>query len=462
MLQLRRHAAGPAAALLLVLGTWLLAGCARDEHAARDARPNVVLISIDTLRADRLGSYGYGRPTSPSIDRLAAEGVLFENAVAPAPWTLPSHASMLTGLLPARHGAIDVDRVLPPTIPTLAERLRSMGVRTAAFVNVSFLGPQYGLSRGFETFRYFEETKMEISAPKALAEIRTWLDSLDERPFFLFLHTFDVHSDYRPGPEQRALFTRPYAGPLDGKTAQIRQIRNGRYRPTDEDIRHLSDLYDGAIRRFDDSLGELLAELSRRGLAEQTHVIVTSDHGEEFFDHGSVLHGRTLYEEMIRVPLIVRGPGVAAGRRVAPLAQLVDLPSTILGIFGLPPFEHSDGIDLGPFLRADAPPPVDTADRIASLEAVPLKLWSKGQTHLVGARTQRLKALRAYEEESIQLFDLESDPGERRDVARERPEATGLLGAWIDRNVASGAREGASIEFTQEDVEKLRELGYAN
>lgn len=461
-MQLRRHAAGPASALLLAFGASFLAGCGRDEPPAADARPNVVLISIDTLRADHLGAYGYERPTSPNLDRLAAEGVLFENAVAPSPWTLPSHASMLTGLVPARHGVLDADRVLPGSIPTLAETLREAGVRTAAFVNVTYLGPRNGLSRGFEDFRHFDEMRMELSGPPAIAAIRTWLDAHGERPFFLFFHSFDVHSDYRPGPEQRELFVRPYAGPMDGTTAQIRRIREGEYTPTPEDIAHLRDLYDGAIRLFDERLGELFAELDRRGLTERTWIVVTSDHGEEFFEHGGVLHGRTLYEEVIRVPLIVRGPGAEAGRRVEALAQLVDVPNTILALFGAPPLDPTDGIDLGPFLRAGAPPPDGAADRAALLEAAPWKLWRGAQTHLVGARTQRLKAIHDLGGGATQLFDLARDPAERSDVAAAQPEALLPLRALIDRYAALARGEAGAVALTPEQVEQLRALGYAN
>jgi arylsulfatase A-like enzyme len=420
-------------------------------------RPNVILISIDTLRADHVGAYGQPRPTTPALDRIAAAGAVFEQAFAPSPWTLPSHASMLTGLAPARHGLVDVDRVLAPAISTIAEELRAAGVRTGAIVNSAFLGPANGLDRGFERFRHVPETGPRPAAPRMIGEVAAWLDAWQEEPFFLFFHVYDVHSDYIPGPEQRALFVGPYEGPQDGTTAQLRRIRRGEYEPTPADQAHVRDLYAGGVRRTDDALATLYATLDGLDLARDTFVIVTSDHGEELFERGDVLHGRTLYDESIRVPLVVRGPGVAAGSRIAQPATHADLTPTIRALFGLAA-RDADGIDLGPWLRGEAAP----TGRALVAEIAPQRMLDEDRPpRLVAVRTPEAKLIRDLDADRVELYDLVADPGERRDVAAAQPERVAALAPALDAYVAQARAVAEQVELSAEEVERLRALGYA-
>ena len=456
-----RALVGAVQGLLALLG---LPGCDRGA-APPPGAPSVILVSIDTLRADRLGAYGYERPTTPALDQLAAGGVLFERAVAPAPWTMPSHASLLTGLLPARHGMLDVDRRLPDTTPTLAETIARAGFRTAAFVNSPYLVPKSGLVRGFEHYRYFDiadpdSGRQVLSAEPAIAEICAWLDAHGNEPFFLFFHTFDVHSDYQPGPRYREQFVRPYQGSFDGRSITLNRVRSGEIVPTAADVAHVSDLYDGAIRQLDDRLSKLFDHLRETGLAPHTYVMVTSDHGEEFFEHGSVLHGRTLFEEVLHVPLLVRGPGVPAGLRIPALVALVDVPLTILGLLGIPAETPGDGIDLRPLWQNGGTAAPVRAEAFA--EAAPWKLWRGAQGHLIGVRTERFKLIRDLRSNRTLLYDLVTDPDETHNLSVERPEQVAALAQQLERYLAPVRREAPIGDLSAEEIERLRALGYAN
>ncbi len=424
--------------------------------------PNVVLVSIDTLRADHLGCYGYPRPTSPNLDRFATQGVRFAHALAPSPWTVPSHASLLTGLLPARHGMLDFDRTLSERIPTLAERLQAAGYETAAFFNIHYFRPPSGLHRGFGhlvQFRNWDTRRRQLrSAPAAIEQLGAWLDERGDRPFFAFFHTFDVHSDYRPGQAYREAWLQPYQGSFDGRSVTLNRVRQGFLEPSDADIAHAVDLYDAGLRQLDDDLGALFELLDRAGVFDDTYVVITSDHGEEFFEHGSVLHGRTLYQEVLSVPLLVRGPGVPAGRVVETPVQLVDLVPTLLDLLGREVPADLDGIPLAP-LWSD-PGAVAAPPRSSFAEAAPWKLWVGSDTHLVSVSDGRLKLIHDLASGRSQLFDLESDPAETNDLAADRPERVAELKSEIVAYLERRGPESGAAELAPEQIEALRSLGY--
>lgn len=440
-----------------LLATLVLA-CAQAEDVPAPEAPvppgpqNLLLISIDTLRADRVGAYGYERPTTPNLDRVAAEGVVFEQAWSQSPWTLPSHASLLTGLYTRAHGLRDDDHRLGREIPVLAELLVEAGYRTAAFVNTPYLSPRTGLLRGFE--RYEQLERFDASVPAALDFLR----SEDPRPFFLLLHTMDVHSPYLPGEDQRRRFVRPYDGELDGRTSTLLRVRRGFLKPEAVDLRHLNDLYDAVIHEMDQRLAPLLAFLDESGLAATTLLIITSDHGEEFLEHGDVLHGRTVYEEMLRVPLLVRGPGVPRGLRVGAPTALVDVMPTMLRAAGVAPPPDLDGRDLR--LRWRAPEHFLEAPVFAEVD--PRSLSRKPARSLTAVRVGTLKLIHDRELNTSELFDLSSDPDERLDRAAARPEdARQLRELVLDHLRAEGARPEAR-ELTAEQRRQLEELGYAD
>lgn len=418
---------------------------------------NVVLISIDTLRPDMLGSYGYPRPTSPTLDRLAAEGVLFENATAPAPWTLPSQLSLLTGRYPSRHGVKDYGRSLPVHVATLAEILWQQGYKTAGIVNARNMRARYGFARGFEMFRV-HTTGREIGAePSGVGDVASdWLGAEARDPFFLFLHFYDVHSGYRSLPRYERRFVEPYAGRYTGTTGQLTAIREGRVPPPGpEDVRHLEDLYVSSIRQIDDVVAGLLGRLEALDLTRNTLVIVTSDHGEEFLEHGSVLHGRTQYDEVLRVPLLVRGPGVPAGLRLSEPGSLIDVVPTILGLLGVSAPPGLDGEDLsriwrdgsGAFLR----------DRFLFAEAD----WRNripDATRSVRYREFKLVYDRSNGE--ARLFHLTHDPAETTDVRAEHPELARLLQARLEEFMQGEVSGDPLPELDPEEIEHLKALGY--
>ena len=432
---------------------------AQSSGSAEDAPRIVLLISVDTLRPDRLGSYGYTRETSPRIDALASRGVLFEQVMSVSPWTLPAHASMLTGLTPTRHGVTSHDQSLSQSVPTLASRFREAGFVTAAAVNSSNLGPEFGLSRDFEHFLYVRESAAR-RWPSTLVTDRAlmWVDSLAGEPLFLFLHYYDVHSDYSSLEEFETLFTSPYDGPWDGATAPLAALRLGRGEVVldERDVEHLLDLYDAGIRQMDSELGRLFDALAARDLLGETLVVLTSDHGEEFLEHGSTLHGRTQYQEVVAIPLIFAGPGVPAGGRVGVPVSLVDVVPTLLALTGLDADPWLDGTNLVPLWEGET---TRYADRVIFSESDHRRRW---HDELRAARRGNFKLIYNRRTKQHALYELKSDPGEMRDVAASYPTVVAELRAELDAHMAA-PRAGVATraaELSADERAHLQSLGY--
>ena len=418
---------------------------------------NVILISIDTLRADRLGCYGYERPTTPIIDWLAADGVLFEDCTATSPWTLPSHASMLTGLYPARHGLKSFENTkavkLPDQCATLAETLRDRGYSTAAIVNSHYLNPRYGLHRGFSDFTYIKESFDRREPSKVGEKAKEWLTN-HEKPFFLFLHYYDVHSDYASLPVYEEQFVHQYSGPIDGSTEQLAKLIDGgnpRKSLNHDDVQHLIDLYDASVRQIDNEIGKLTEILTETGLIDTTLLVITSDHGEEFLEHGSVLHGKTQFQELIQVPLIMKGTGLPSGIRVKEMTSLVDLVPTILKTLGIRPTDNYDGVELCSLWENYGR---TSFERFLFSEANQV-----GEQYAV--RLPRYKLILDEPKMRTYLFDLASDHREQRDISSEHIDLVETLLAQVrDYMRLTSAAEPIS-SLTQKEVEALKSLGYA-
>jgi arylsulfatase A-like enzyme len=408
----------------------------------------VLLISIDTLRRDRVGAYGHARPTTPRLDALAREGLLCEDAVSTSSWTLPAHLSMLTSVDAGVHGGVDGQSGFNHSVPTLAELLRGAGFATRAVTSHLYVSPTYGLDAGFERFDFIEDREASDVAERALGQ----LDQVGDRDFFLFLHFYDAHAHYDPPPETRELFPSPYRGPLAGLLGHF-QRRSPASMPPGY-LEHLLSLYDGEIRSVDDQIGRILDHLRLRGLDRSTLVLVTSDHGEEFLDHGSWIHGRSLYEEIVRIPLIVRGPGVRV-RRESSQVSLLDVAPTILEWAGQPIPAAAQGTSL---LR---PVPAREAfgDKGHAKDGV-RKLFLRGGQ----GRYKLILSLDPASERVLreEWYDLVSDPGERRVTAPPAAEADALRGRAMARWRASraGGGQGVGVTLTPEQRERLRALGY--
>ncbi len=324
--------------LLAALVVLVSAGAHIKRRTASD-RPNVLLVSLDTLRADHLSCYGYERRTSPVLDSLATHGYRFEWAISQAPGTLPSHMTLFTSLYPTVHGVWTERQRLPGRRLTLPEQLCESGYRTAAFTDGGFVRGSYGFSQGFEIYHDLWRN-IRKSVPMALK----WIDGIPASvPFFVFFHCYDIHDPYDPPPPYREMFMKgPHEGDFEPTTKQLNNIRvRLRENPgehhglTAEDVDYMLSLYDGGIRYTDHWMGRLLAGLRERGRLEDTWVIVLSDHGEEFTEHGSVLHER-LFHTVTHVPLIISPPGGLAEPVVREeIVQLVDVAPTILDLCGV-------------------------------------------------------------------------------------------------------------------------------
>ncbi len=397
----------------------------RPLEPRRPARPNVLLVTVDTLRADRLGAYGATFGATPSLDRLATRGVRFATAIAHAPLTAPSHASILTGLLPPRHGVRENGAfVLPAGLPTLAERFAAEGYRTAAFVSGFPLDHRFGLGRGFV---HYDDQLPHGSDPRRAPYVERPGDATTEAArrwirgaggsWCAWIHYFDPHAPYEA--------------------------------PTLVAARFPGHPYEAEIAFVDASLGDLLDELETREPG-RTLVLVTADHGEGLGDHGEATHGVFLYDSTLRVPFLLAGPGVDAGRVVETVARGVDVLPTLLDLAGLPPLPASDGRSLRPAIegRAMADAPTYSESLFASLNLgwAPLHSW----------RTRSLKLIAAPVPE---LFDLASDPHEEHDLAATRPESVTELERPLHAALAAPAPDAASTQ-SPDAAERLRALGY--
>ena len=450
----------PRATLAAAVSLLVVAGC-RSEPATP---PNVLLIVVDTLRQDHLGCYGWTRDTSPSIDALAQDAVRFTRAYATAPWTLPSVASMLTGLYPSSHRGARLTTRLPGEVLTLAEMLGEEGYQTGGVVSHTILTARWNFQQGYDVYLQSEALGHDhASTPGVTRQAEELLRefSASERPFFLFVHYFDPHYNYLRHPEFG--FAPPSAGRLVGDEP-ITELRDLLDELTVEEIRFIRDLYDEEIRYTDSGVGQLLRTLKGLGLYENTLIVFTADHGEEFLTHGWLGHTRTLYDELMRVPLIVREPGNTNGPRVVEEpVSLVSLTPTILDLAGIEsPAPGFQGRSLAPLMsNGDS----EGSDIIfLEVDFVPVELDDAPKTtHKKGIVTGDFKLIREDRTLRYELYDLASDPQELNDLAARRPGLVEEMVLLLHGGITFS--RGMAVEFeemrlSEEQIEKLRSLGY--
>ncbi len=299
-------------------------------------RPNVILISIDTLRADHLSSYGYYRKTTPNIDKLASDGILFKQVVAQAPFTLASHMSLMTSLYPSFHKIYLLKGSrLDNKITTLAEVLYNKNYKTWAITGGGQLNSNYGFSKGFEIYTEYTAPKYDVE--KKVNEAINFIEKNKGLNFFIFFHSYKPHAPYTPEPPFDKIFDSGYKGNIDGSLSTIDAINNGSLKISPEDKNHIISLYDGEIREVDNSLGKFFSYLKKNGLYDNSLIIFTSDHGEEFGEHGKIgLHSHTLYDELLLIPLIIKLPANAQkGKIIYNQVQSIDIFPTILQLIGI-------------------------------------------------------------------------------------------------------------------------------
>jgi arylsulfatase A-like enzyme len=426
---------------------------------ARDERPNVLVILIDTLRRDALGSYGGG--PSPNLDSLAAGGVRFDRAWATGSWTHPSTASLLTGWLPSAHGlgyGPPGTTRLAAAAPMIAEDFRAAGWNTAAASNNKIVSVEDGFGRGFAAFdeRAFVADQFHGAERMTRAAIE-WLDTNPDGPFFLYLHYFDPHDRYQaPRP-----FTRRHIGRALEEKVRDTSVRAGRPNPfietmnpdardlTPDEVRYLKGLYRGEVSYVDHWIGRLLGHLEESGRLDDTIVLVTSDHGEEFLEHEGLKHAHTLYDELVAVPLLLRLPGDRhAGAVRAEPVSLVDLPATLRAVAGLPARDGDRA------WAVDGPP----SPRVVVAE----NWWDEaGPRHgLQQSLVRWPHKLVRYGDGTTELFDLDRDPAEQRplddDALRERMVVS--LDSLLDES--GGTAEAGPVDPAL--LEKLKAMGYVH
>jgi arylsulfatase A-like enzyme len=425
------------------------------------ARPNVLLIVLDTVRAESLSLHGYDRDTTPNLVRLARRGVRFEQARSTAPWTFPSHASLFTGRWPHELN-VGEHRPLDSTYPTLAEFLAARGYRTGGFVaNTYFCNSWYGLARGFDRYEDFYDDDVAVSwtetfrctaigqrlltalgtstgdhrsrkdAARINQDFLDWLPQRDGQPFFAFLNYFDAHTPYiLPDGEHGRL------GLPAPTTEELELLRNWESRPkldvSSQEIRLIRDAYDDCIAYLDDQLGRLVDELERRGAMENTLVILTADHGEELGEHGLFSHGKSLYGQETHVPLLVLPPGESLVRKTVPEpVSLRDIPATILDVLGTGRTSPFPGASLAGHWRASStsePPRTSPAFSEVALRTTishnPKRApaWRGPMQSIVVRDRAYIRNADGREE----LYDLRADPGEEHDLATRNDERAAI------------------------------------
>lgn len=451
---LSARAARALARALLLPSSLALASCSSEQApVAPPARPNVLLVTLDTTRADRLGLHGYARPTSPVLDQLASESIVYDRAYSTSSWTLPAHASLFTGLVPPTHGArkdekgeliLTAEVAAPESwgiyrarapredVPTLAGVLGAAGWSTAAIVGGPWMKRAFGLGRDFA---HYDDDDVDADGRRGSAiteRARAWVRQAP-RPFFLFLNYFDPHTPYEAPKAylQRVLGGESFPRGLSPDAAQSLQ-------------------YDAEIRYTDDQLGLLFGELRQLGVWDETWIIVTSDHGELLGEHGRVGHGLTLDEALVRIPLIVKPPrGAGRPGRVAEPVLLTDVMPMLLDALGLP---IPPGVQGGVPGRTERPVFAEVNPLPAESEDGDQRAWIEGDWKLLWSHR-----------DGARLFDVARDPGETRDLGPEEPERLAAMRERLERYVESLPRptaQGPERVIDPETAEALRSLGY--
>ena len=410
---------------------------------------SLILISLDTLRADRIGAYGYDRNTTPEIDSASKDGIVFERAVAASSWTIPSHMSMFSGLYPSSHGAVTVQVKVAADIPLVAELLHAQGYRTFAFTGGGNLSRRHGFHRGFDVFR-----KKELHRPSGVrgieGSVRNLIDAVgglrESEPFFAFLHTYDIHCPYTSPEPFLSMFQTEGGAERSGRT-DCGKKPGERQEVTEEEASFISNRYDGAVRWVDSGLGRLFSFLKSEGRLDRTVVVLLSDHGEEFLEHGAVGHQGSLHFELVHTPLIILAPGFTPGRVGAPVSH-VDILPTLLDLLDIPKPEGIQGRSFVPLMRG----------RESGVRECFSELHRAG--HLRSVYSHPYHLIVNTDSGARMCFNVEKDPAGKRDLKDDSRcvELEERLRIFFEQlPVRSGKGAAAPIK---KEAEKLKSLGY--
>jgi len=421
--------------------------------------PNLIIILVDTLRADHLHYQGYHRRTSPRIDALAEVSQVFTHHHSTASRTGPSVASIFTGLYPRSHGVVnpfteyDAKGTLADDQTTLAEILAARGFECSGFIANPNVSGHFGFAQGFETYEYLSSMAAPDINRKAVEKLKT----RDNRPFFLYLHYMEPHSPYWAPETYRSLYADPqYHGPITGAHQQLQDIVLGRLVPDSSDVEEMKALYDQEIRYFDDEFGRLLDFLGDQGLRDNTIIVFVADHGEEFLDHGSAFHGYTLYEEQLRVPLFIYDPRIKHPHRIDAITRHVDILPTVLDLLGIDYDGLRQGRSLVPLIEAKEetgpPPPVFAETSLRSVRISQKRSFMVDGWKLIETIVP---------EEREELYHVASDPAERHDLIDDEQKVAADLRTRMRRFMEGlPVAKGGVVQLKQEEIERLRSLGY--
>jgi arylsulfatase A-like enzyme len=436
----------------------------------------VLFISIDSLRADHVGAYGYDRPTTPVIDSVAESGAVFETALSTTSWTLPSHAAMLTGLVDRAHRVTAPKRTLGPGIPTLAEAFSDAGYRTVGLYSGPFLHKQFGLSRGFDEFvdctsyqlaakpsgkdlKLHNASHGDITNPNIARNFFDTLSRTDEKPIFYFVHMWDVHYDLIPPAPFDTMFDPDYEGSYSGHN--FRHDPKFKKGMPEADRNHVLALYNGEIRYTDTTIGELLDALRAEGRLENTIIAITSDHGEEFLDHGGKGHKQSIYQEVIRVPLVISWPGKIREEREETPVSIVDIAPTLLSLAGIPPLPFASGRAL--FDSDGAPANRDAKPVLSEL------FNDDGKAMYSSVVYEDAKVIDGLKMKNPLYFDLGADPSEMHPSNASRSADGRKLLKMLKAEIARAEKRASATpdsgrskdhELSDDVSERLRSLGY--
>ena len=449
--------------LLLVLGAGALAAyriLARQPYT-------VVLVVVDTVRRDSLGCYGHPRNPTPHIDALAAEGIRFDTAISTSGWTLPAMGSLVTGAWPTIHGAMGKQVILAPTreeLPTIAEILSEEGYNTLGFANAAFVSPMLGFGRGFDVFSHRHAYTSEVR--RADETIRAAVSAIRARRSeanFVFIHLFDPHLNYDPPPGYETKFAverKELQPPLGMQDIMDLTTDGGKGPPVPADIAYVQAIYQGEINFVDEQIGNLVHELKKMGLYDRTLLIVTADHGEESWEHNGFEHGHTLYDELIRIPLVIKLPAeIRPARRIIDTqVRILDIAPTVLDLLDMERPESFAGRSLMPLIMGQS-----SDDRIAYVEST---LYGTNKLAWREKRFKYILDLNPETEVPVELYDLEADPGETNNLVAARPMIAHRLRADLINfhNDLAGKSKTMStpeiIDMSPDVVENLKSLGY--
>jgi len=443
--------------VLTVILLRLLSGCAQTGPGPQ--HPNLIIVLVDTLRSDHLHYHGYHRETSPRIDALARDSQVFLNHYSTASRTGPAVASLFTGLHVRSHGVInplthfDAKGVLGDKQTTLAEILSASGYECFGFVSNYNASARFGFAQGFKTYEYVRSTK----AGDLNREAFELLGAQVRQPFFLYLHYMDPHSPYFAPGDYRSLYVDPeYRGPITGSHGQLDEIVAGRLEVDSSDVAHMEAIYDQEIRYFDDQFGRLLGFLGDQDLRDNTILVFVADHGEEFLDHGSVLHGYTLYEEQLRVPFFVHDPRRRQPREIEAITRHVDVLPTVLDLLAI----EYDGVHQGRSLISllDGAPGDDVKPEVFA-EASLMAVKTIRMRSLLSDDWKLIETLIPFQR--VELYNVRVDSLELRDLAEDEPQVTAELRERMEELIRSYPAAGPEVvRLSEEEIEKLRALGY--